>query len=89
MYYIYVICITCNIYIYIYIYVYILNIIYNIYATFNNVDVDIIIRYALLLKRSVIHKQQSDLYQNDKITEPSYQVHRVSCKYALQSSACT
>ena len=75
--------------IYIYIYIYILNIIYNIYAMFNNVYVDIIIRYALLLKRSIIHKQQSDLYQNDKITEPSYQVHRVSCKYALRTSACT
>ena len=36
----------------------------------------------------IIHKQKSNLYQNDKEIKPIYQVLRVSCKRVLQSSAC-
>ena len=38
---------------------------------------------------TIIHKQYSNLYQNDKEIKPSYQVLGVSCKRALQSSSCT
>ena len=38
---------------------------------------------------NIIHKQQCNLYQDRKEIKPSYQVLRVSCKRALQSSACT
>ena len=37
---------------------------------------------------NIIHKQLSDLYQNNKEIKPSYQVLRLSCKHMLQSSAC-
>ena len=51
-----------------------LYILYVTYVMYSNAYVYIIIRYALLLKRSTIHKQQSNLYHNNKIIEPSYQV---------------
>ena len=35
----------------------------------------------------IIHKQSSNLHQNDKEIKQSYQVLRVSCKHVLQSSA--
>ena len=82
--YIYIIYIYIHIYIYIYIYIYThihIHIYYNLICFITKV-------------LDIIHKQQRNLYQNDKETKPSYQVpgtqsFRVSCKCVLQSSACT
>ena len=45
--------------------------------------------YFITKVLNIIHKQWNHLYQNDKEIKPRYQVRRVSCKHALQSSVCT